>query len=176
VHLQNESPLSILKNVRIFVFDMDGVFTNNTILVQEDGSLLRTMHVADGLAVKYALARGYEFHVITGGKSIGAVKRLNALGIENVHTGIANKRAVLQQIIQDRHHELSQMCYMGDDIPDIEVMQMVGVPVCPQDAHPDIKKICVFQTNKRGGEGCVRELIELVMRLRGDWPETPLYL
>lgn len=167
--------LNALKATKVFMFDVDGVFTDNTILINEDGHLMRTMNVLDGLAVKYALHFQFPIHIITGGKSLGVKQRLNALGIQHIHLGIENKLALAKQIIESEKYSINEILYMGDDYPDLEVMSYVGIPVCPAGSHPSIQSTAIHQTQRSGGQGCVREIIELVLQLQGKWPSQPIY-
>jgi len=160
-----------IKAVKAFVFDVDGVFTNNDLLVTEAGELLRTMNVRDGQAVKWAIRAGYPVAVITGGRSEGAKKRLTDLGIEEYYSGIANKWEAFQSFLRRTNTLVSEVCYMGDDLPDIPVLRKVVLSCCPADAVPEVLGICDYISPLQGGRGCARDIIEKVMKLQEKWPE-----
>jgi len=160
-----------LKAVKAFIFDVDGVLTNNEILVTEAGELLRTMNVRDGQAIKWAIRAGYSVCIITGGRSEGTKKRLTDLGIEEYYSGIADKLPVFQSFLQRTGRQALEVCYMGDDIPDLPVLRRVGVSACPADSVPEVLDTCDYISPLKGGAGCVREIIEKVMKLQDKWPE-----
>ena len=160
-----------MRAVKAFVFDVDGVFTNNEILVSEAGELLRTMHVRDGQAVKWAIRAGYPVGIITGGRSEGVKKRFTDLGIEEYYSGIHDKWETLQAFLRRTNTLVSEICYMGDDLPDLPVLRKVVLSCCPADATADVSGICDYVSPLPGGSGCVREIIEKVMRLQERWPE-----
>jgi 3-deoxy-D-manno-octulosonate 8-phosphate phosphatase (KDO 8-P phosphatase) len=156
-------------DISTFFFDVDGVLTNNMILILEDGKLLRQMNVRDGLAIKMALQQGYRICIITGGRSEGVTERLRALGISDIHSGIADKLEVYEDIKSLYNLADEEVLYMGDDLPDYPVMRRVGLPVCPADAAPEIAEISHYVSPLVGGAGCVRDVIEKVMRIQGKW-------
>ncbi|KAA3639292.1 MAG: 3-deoxy-D-manno-octulosonate 8-phosphate phosphatase [Bacteroidetes bacterium] len=161
--------LESFKDVHTFIFDVDGVLTDGNLLITESGELLRTMNVRDGYAMKRALQAGYLVCIITGGNSLGVNDRLRALGINEIHSGINNKIAVYNQIVDQHNLEEGGILYLGDDMPDYEVMRRVGLPACPKDAIREIKEIATYISPMEGGKGCVRDVIEKVLRLNGDW-------
>ena len=158
-----------LRNVQTFIFDVDGVLTNGHLLVMPDGEFLRTMNIKDGYAMQLAIKKGYRICIISGGHSKGVPVRLERLGVQEVHMGASDKMAVFQGIISKYNIDPSTILYMGDDVPDIKVMQQCGVPCCPGDAVTEIKSISSYISHKNGGEGCVRDVIEQVMRLHASW-------
>lgn len=160
----------LLPGIKAFVFDVDGVFTDGTVQITTAGDQLRTMIVRDGYAVKQAVEHGYEICVITGGNHVGVRHRLRGLGVTDVHLGVKDKLPVIQKFF--RKHDLlkEEVAYMGDDLPDLEAMQMAGLVSCPQDAVPEIKEASDYISHRNGGHGCVRDLIEQVMRVQGKWP------
>lgn len=160
-----------LRSIKGFVFDVDGVFTNNNILITEAGELLRTMNVRDGQVVKWALRAGYEIAIITGGRSEGTKKRLTDLGITEYYSGVTDKLPVFQSFLERSNLLPSEICYMGDDIPDIPVLRKVIVSACPADSVPEVLEICDYISPIAGGGGCVRDIIEKVMKIQGKWPE-----
>lgn len=158
--------LSLFKPIKHFIFDVDGVLTDGTLLVEGSGHLARTMHARDGYAMHTAIKKGYDVIIITGGKSEAVEKRLRGLGIEQVFIGVKDKVAVLESIT---NIDLEKTIYMGDDMPDYEVIQKVGLPTCPQDACNEIKDLCKYVSPIDGGQGCVRDVIEKVLKLNNDW-------
>jgi 3-deoxy-D-manno-octulosonate 8-phosphate phosphatase (KDO 8-P phosphatase) len=164
--------LENFKSIRSFVFDVDGVFTNSQILVTEEGALLRSMSVRDGFAVKNAIREGYPVCIITGGYSEGVVHRLKGLGVRDVFSGVQDKLPVLKSYVEAYNLDLETILYMGDDLPDYEAMRRVGLPTCPSDAVREIKEFSRYISPFDGGHGCVRDVIEKVMRLQGTWPEV----
>lgn len=158
------------KQIRTFLFDVDGVFTNSQLLITEEGHLLRSMTVRDGYAVKQALKKGYRIAVITGGRSTGVIQRLNNLGIQDVFSGVQNKLEVYRQYLASYQMSGDEVLYLGDDLPDFEVMQKVRLACAPRDAAPEILQIADYISPCKGGEGCVRDVIEKVLKLNHDWP------
>lgn len=159
-----------MKAIRAFILDVDGVLTNNDVLVTEDGAFLRTMNVRDGQAIKWAVEKGYHFCVITGGRSEGVSNRLKTLGIQQIYSGISKKVPVFEQFIREFMLSPIEVCYMGDDLPDLPVLRKVGLPACPSDAVPEIINVARYISPLNGGQGCVRDIVEKVLKLRGDWP------
>jgi len=163
--------LENFKNINTFLFDVDGVMTNSKVLLTEDGHFLRSVSIRDGFAISEAIKLGYHIAVISGGHSNGVIARLRALGIEHVYTRIRTKTDVLADHASEFSLDLTRAIYMGDDVPDIGVMKMVGLPCCPSDAIPQIISISKYVSPHIGGNGCVRDVIEKVLRLNGQWPE-----
>lgn len=158
-----------LQHITAIVLDIDGVCTDNLILVTDHGEFLRSMNVRDGLAIKKAIQSGYRMAVISGGRSLGTLKRFELLGIEEIHLGIENKMAVLEPLLKKWNLSFSQVAYMGDDLTDIEILSRVGLPACPKDAVPEVLKICNYVSPYAGGNACVRDLIEKIMQSRKLW-------
>ena len=163
--------LEKFNDITTFIFDVDGVLTNSQLLVMEDGSLLRQMNVRDGYAIKWAIQRGYKVAIITGGKSEGVVSRLQNLGVVNIYYGIKDKVEAYREFVYLYEDEITDVnvLYMGDDIVDLPVMQLAGLPACPHDACPEILAISQYVSPAAGGAGAVRDVIERVMKLNGDW-------
>lgn len=157
--------------IRTFIFDVDGVLTNSYVLVMEDGSSLRQMNVKDGYAIKRAVEENYRVCVITGGVSEGVKKRLEGLGIRDVYLGIEEKLEVYEAYVDAYKIDPETILYMGDDMPDYPVMRKVGLPACPQDAVPEVLELAKYISPCDGGSGCVRDVIEKVLRLHGKWVE-----
>jgi 3-deoxy-D-manno-octulosonate 8-phosphate phosphatase (KDO 8-P phosphatase) len=160
-----------LKAIRAFVLDVDGVLTNNDVLVTETGEFLRTMNVRDGQAIRWATDKGYPMCVITGGRSEGVISRLKTLGIQQIYSGRHDKLPVFEQFIREFRLSPIEVCYIGDDLPDLPVLRKVGLPACPADAVPEVLHVARYVSPLNGGMGCVRDIIEKVMKLRGDWPQ-----
>ncbi|MFM9008680.1 MAG: KdsC family phosphatase [Bacteroidota bacterium] len=158
-----------LSKVRCFVFDIDGVLTDGKLLVQADGSMLRSMNIKDGYALRLAVRKHYAVYIISGSPQPGSAIRLNRLGIDEVHHGVENKVPVLENLLLKTQTAFDQVLYMGDDMPDLEVMKKCGIRTCPADAVHQIKSICQYVSPFVGGAGCVRDVIEQVLTLNGDW-------
>lgn len=161
--------LSKLKPIKTFVFDMDGVLTDGSFIVSEN-EWLRRMNVKDGYALQLAVAKGYNVLVVSGSHSDSANERLRKLGIEHIFTKIKTKEIFLKQLMAESNLSFSETLFMGDDIPDYECMKMVEVAACPSDACFDIKAIADYISPFKGGEGCVRDVIEKVLKLNNHWP------
>jgi 3-deoxy-D-manno-octulosonate 8-phosphate phosphatase (KDO 8-P phosphatase) len=158
-----------LTRVKTFLFDVDGVLTDGAITLLPTGEEVRTMNTKDGFALQLAIKMGYRIAVITGGKSESVRKRLNRLGITDVYLGVNDKLDVYKEYIDIHTLNTEEILYMGDDVPDYEVMQRVGIATCPNDAVPEIKSLCIYVSDKKGGSGCVRDVIEQVMKVQGTW-------
>ncbi|MBX9449514.1 MAG: HAD-IIIA family hydrolase [Taibaiella sp.] len=161
--------LSHFKNIKAFVMDIDGVLTNGQVYIQENGTLLRAMNIKDGYAVQLAVKKGYHIVVISGASSEPCKLRLQALGVVHVYLGVKDKAEFLKEKSKELKILLPECIYIGDDMPDLEVMKLCGLRACPQDSCPDIKMIADYTSEAKGGEGCIRDIIEKVMKVRGDW-------
>jgi len=161
--------LSKLTEVTTFVLDVDGVMTDGRVLVTEEGNMLRSFNIKDGFAMQLAIKLGYNICIITGGNSSGVIKRLEGLGITDIYSKIHEKLPVFQEYLSAKNLKASEVAYMGDDIPDYNLIKEVGLKCCPSDASHDIKDICDFISFYPGGGGCVRELIEKVLRAQSKW-------
>ncbi len=159
----------LLNNVKAFIFDVDGVLTDGKLHISEKGELLRQMNVKDGYALKHALKKGYEICIISGGNNPAVKSRLQGLGITNVYLGIDDKMESLDEFSDVYDVPFENMCYMGDDIPDIPVMKVVGLATCPQNAVPEVKAISHYVSHKNGGDTCVRDIIEQVLKVQHNW-------
>jgi len=158
-----------LANITTFIFDVDGVFTDGKVLVDSAGELLRTMNVKDGYALKTAIQKGYHVCIITGGTNAGVKKRFQALGVPHIYMGAHHKIEQLNGFLKQENISAENVLYMGDDLPDIPPMQTVGMPTCPQDAVPEVKAVSKYISHKNGGNTCVRDVIEQVLKVRGHW-------
>lgn len=163
--------LELFRQVRAFIFDVDGVFTNNEILITENGQLLRKMNIRDGLAVKIAVQKGYPIGIISGGKSEGVRSRFADLGIRDIYLGRQEKMDAFEDFLLTHDLDPKEVLYMGDDLPDYPVMRRVGIPVCPQDAAPELFQIVEYISPFAGGTGCVRDVIQQVLQLQEKWVE-----
>jgi 3-deoxy-D-manno-octulosonate 8-phosphate phosphatase (KDO 8-P phosphatase) len=164
--------LEKFREIKTFIFDVDGVLTNNEILILEGGELLRKMNIRDGYALKRAVQQGYNVCVITGGKSEGVRKRLNGLGVTDVFMGRStDKVEAFEAYVYEKDLDPQEVLYMGDDLPDYAVMRKVGLPACPRDAAPEIIEIAEYVSSFEGGAGCAREVIEKVLRLHEKWSD-----
>lgn len=161
--------LNLFKDIDTFVFDVDGVLTDGSLLLLDDGQQVRRMNIKDGYALQLAIKKGYRVLVISGGASEAVRTRLNKLGITDVYLRVTDKIEVLEQYRLANGLQWPQILFMGDDIPDYGVMQLAGMPCAPADAAPEIKRLAKYISPVKGGEGCVRDVIEKVMKLRGDW-------
>lgn len=157
-----------LINVKAFAFDVDGVFSGN-IFLTENGDQLRTMNIKDGYAVQLAIKKGYPMAIITGGVSEGILKRFEGLGVKDIFMGCKQKTIEFEIFLKKHSLNASDILYMGDDIPDYKIMKSAGVPVCPADAAEEIKSISKYISDIKGGKGCVRDVIEQVLRAQGKW-------
>ncbi|QKG80447.1 KdsC family phosphatase [Tenuifilum thalassicum] len=159
----------LLPQVKAFAFDVDGVFTDGTVILHPSGDMLRTSNTRDGYAVHVAVERGFPIAIISGGKSESVRDRFKGLGVTDIYLGTHDKVDALEDFRFKYGIELSEILYMGDDMPDYEVMSRVGVPTCPRDATPEIQQISAYISSYNGGKGCVRDVIEQVLRVKGLW-------
>jgi 3-deoxy-D-manno-octulosonate 8-phosphate phosphatase (KDO 8-P phosphatase) len=167
--VENKNFKQLLKQVKAMVFDVDGVLTDSSLILMPDGELVRTMNMRDSIALRLAVKNGYRLCIITGGNSQIIKRRLNLLGIDDIYLKTEDKFEAMKEFVALYDLELSQVLYMGDDLVDYEVMSKVGVPVCPKDAVNEIKSISLYISHLEGGKGCVRDIIEQVMKISGKW-------
>lgn len=161
--------LEKLARIKLLVFDLDGVMTNGKILVMPQGEWIREMDVKDGFALQYAIKSGLVVAVITGSSSVPVKDRLLKLGIELFYENIAKKSLVIQALLTKYKMDKSDAMFMGDDIPDLDAFEAVGVKCCPRDASTDVLEKADYISPKTGGNGCVRDIIEKIMRAQGKW-------
>ena len=162
----------LLSEITTFVFDVDGVFTDGSLLVTTDGEMLRKMNVKDGYAVKTALQKGYNICVISGGTNPGVKERLKGLGVTDIYLGAHHKEEPLDEYLDIYNIDPKNVLYMGDDLPDIPPMKKVALATSPQNAVAEVKAIYDYVSHKNGGDGCVRDIIEQVLKVRGDWNDN----
>lgn len=165
----SKSYKEILNDITTFIFDVDGVLTDSSVHVSQNGEMLRIMNIRDGFAMKAAVESGYNVCIISGGSNEGVRIRLKNLGINDIHLSSPDKVKTFKEYTELYNINPSQVLYMGDDIPDYHVMKLVGLSTCPQDAVPEIKAISKYISHKNGGRGAVREIIEQVMKVQGKW-------
>jgi 3-deoxy-D-manno-octulosonate 8-phosphate phosphatase (KDO 8-P phosphatase) len=161
--------LQQFKPITTFIFDVDGVLTNGTLLVLNDGQLARQMNIRDGYALQLAIKKGYRVAIISGGTSDAVKERLEKLGVTDVFMKVENKKEKLLEYCIAHNLSWDEILFMGDDIPDYLPMQMVGLACCPSDAATEIKQISQYISPTNGGNGCARDVIEKVLKLNGHW-------
>lgn len=159
----------LLPNINTLIFDVDGVLTNGMVTIMPDGELIRHMNIKDGYALKTAVDKGYNVCIISGGTNEGVKTRLANLGIKDIYLGAHDKIQQYNELVKKYNLKPENVVYMGDDIPDYPVMKLVGLSCCPNDAAPEIQKISRYISYKKGGEGCVRDIIEQVLKVQGKW-------
>jgi 3-deoxy-D-manno-octulosonate 8-phosphate phosphatase (KDO 8-P phosphatase) len=160
---------ALLTEVNTLIFDYDGVMTDGRVILQHADQPLRTANVKDGYILQLAVKLGYNVAIISGGFSRSMETRFESLNIKDAYIGVKNKLEVYHKYIKEKGIEPHQVLYMGDDIPDIPVMKEVGVPVCPMDASEEVKALSVYISDKNGGDGCVRDIIEQVLKVQDKW-------
>ncbi len=163
-----------LKKVRAFAFDVDGVFASSLVLLNADGEMLRTMNIKDGYVIQYAIKKGFPIAIISGGGSNAIIERFKNLGVKDIYVKILDKEQALLDFAANNSLDLAAILYMGDDIPDLGPIATVGFPTCPADAVPEIKELCCYISDKEGGKGCVRDVVEQVLKVQGLWMDTEM--
>lgn len=164
----------VIARVEAFVFDVDGVMTDGGIIPTAEGDFIRRYNAKDGYALAYAIKHGYKVCIITGGRGRTLENRLRMLGIRRYYLDCMDKITTLRGYLAEEGLDPAQVIYMGDDIPDLECMQAVGIPVCPADAAPEVLEIARYVSEFNGGHGAVRDIIEQVLRARGDWAKDAM--
>ena len=158
-----------LKKIRAIVFDMDGVLSAETISLGDDGIPRRTVNIKDGYAIQLALKMGLRVAIITGCTIEAVAVRYRLLGMEDIYLGASVKIKTYDEFLAKYGLKDEQVMYMGDDIPDLEVMRRVGCPVCPKDACREVKEASLYVSGCAGGYGCGRDVIEQTLRAQGHW-------
>lgn len=158
-----------LRKIRLIAFDIDGVLSASTIPVADDGQPMRTANIKDGYAIHLALKVGMPIAIITGGKDEAVRRRYESLGCQDVHLGCSLKIETYDALLQKYGIGDENVLYMGDDIPDYEIMKRCGCPCSPKDAAPEIRDISIYVSHCLGGMGCGRDVIEQVLRAQGKW-------
>jgi len=164
-----------LVRVKAFIFDIDGVLSTQTIGLNVFGVPNRTVNLRDGYAIQLAVKKGYHVGIISGSSSKDYQKRLKMLGVNDIYLNSRSKIDHFNDFLRKKNIGKEEVLYMGDDIPDYEVMKVCGIPVCPSDADSEIKQLAVYISDRKGGEGCVRDVIEQVMRLHNKWLGSDTY-
>ena len=157
------------KQIKAFIFDVDGVLSADVSILNEEGDPSRTTNMKDGYAIRNALNNGYEVAIITGGMIERVRLRYEKLGVKHIYMGAFNKLESLADFLKKTGFSKNELVYMGDDIIDYLIMKEVGLPTCPRDAVPEIREIAKYISDKEGGAGCARDIIEQVMRAQGSW-------
>jgi 3-deoxy-D-manno-octulosonate 8-phosphate phosphatase (KDO 8-P phosphatase) len=157
------------QKVTTFIFDVDGVLTDGTVLVLENGLQARRMNIKDGFALQMAIKNGYHVLIVSGGNSPQVANRLEKLGVKDVHMAVGDKKAFVSEYIQKHKLRKDQLLYMADDLPDLPVMSLVGMACCPADAVNEIKEAVHYISPLKGGDACVRDVIEKVLKLNDHW-------
>ncbi|MGB1038970.1 MAG: KdsC family phosphatase [Bacteroidia bacterium] len=168
--------LDQLSEVKTFIFDVDGVFTTGTVIATDSGEMNRDFNIKDGFAINHAVKNGYTIIIISGGDSEGVRTRLKRLGVKEVHTAIRDKEAHLRSLQERLSIDLQNTVYMGDDLPDIPVMNMCGVKVSPADAVWEVRDSADIVTKSNGGRGAIREIVEKVMVTQDTWKSDDQYV
>ena len=158
-----------LHKIKAFVFDVDGVLTERDVLVSENGEFLRRFNTKDGYALRCAVQKGYKTGIITGAASETIIKRFIPFNITDIYLNSYYKLPDFNHFIGKHGLNVDEVLYMGDDIPDIEIMKICGMSACPADAVPEVKAASRYISHFAGGKGCVRDVIEQVMKVRNHW-------
>ena len=161
--------LELFKPITTFIFDVDGVLTDGTLLLLENGVQARRMSIKDGFALQMALKNGFRVQIISGGNSPEVKDRLEKLGVKDIAMSVLNKKAFLEELISTNQLKKEELLYMGDDLPDIPAMSVVGLPCCPADAVNEVKEAAQYISPFNGGDACARDVIEKVLKLNDKW-------
>ncbi len=159
----------LLPMVKAFAFDVDGVLSSSEITMHPNGVPMRSINTKDGYALQLAVKLGYPVAIITGGKTRNVKIRFRGLGIKDIHMGASKKLPIFESFLAKHNLKAEEVMFMGDDIPDYPVMEACGFPVCPADAVPEIQAISIYTSHKKGGDGCVRDILEQVLKAQGKW-------
>jgi 3-deoxy-D-manno-octulosonate 8-phosphate phosphatase (KDO 8-P phosphatase) len=170
-----ESFLNKLKDITTFIFDVDGVLTDGTVYISETGEQSRAFNIKDGYAIQLAVKSGYNVCAVSGSRSKSVLYRLNGWGVKDVYLGIHTKIVKIKIYLEERSIIHENVLYMGDDIPELEAMRVVGLPVCPVDAAEEVKAVSLYVSPYAGGRGCARDVIEKVMKVQGKWMNEDAY-
>jgi len=158
-----------LNRITTFIFDIDGVLTDGRVHITSRGDLMRTMHTKDGFAIKTALKKAYNVAIISGAQDPNVITRLSYLGIKDIFIKVDNKLPVFEKYLSDKSLTAEEVLYMGDDIPDIPLLQRAGLSAAPRDAVQEVLDVVDYISHKKGGKTCVRDVIEQVLRVQGKW-------
>jgi 3-deoxy-D-manno-octulosonate 8-phosphate phosphatase (KDO 8-P phosphatase) len=163
----------LFKKITTFIFDVDGVLTDGTVMVMENGLQARRMSIKDGFALQLAIKTGYRVAVVSGSSPSPVVDRLEKLGVSEVHMAVEDKRSFIINYIERNNLTPEDVLFMGDDLPDLPAMSAVGLPACPADAVNEIKEVVKYISPLHGGMGCARDVIEKVLKLNEQWTNLP---
>ena len=158
-----------LRKIRALIFDVDGVLSRQTISLHPNGEPMRTVNIKDGYALQHAVKCGVTVAIISGAKTEAVRKRYEGLGLTDIVLGAAVKLTAYEDLLKKYNLTDEEVLYMGDDIPDYEIMKRAGVPCCPADAAPEIKAMCTYISHKKGGEGCARDILEQILKAQDKW-------
>lgn len=158
-----------LKNIHTVIFDVDGVLSEETITMSAEGEPLRTVNIKDGYAIQLAVKQGLRIVIMTGGNTPAVRRRYEGLGVTDLYMGCNVKLRAYDDLKAKYHIADSEVLYVGDDVPDIEIMRLVGCPCCPADACPDVQAVSIYVSDRKGGRGCGRDIVEQVLRAQGKW-------
>mgnify|MGYP000215213015 CR=1 FL=1 len=158
-----------LVKIKAFGFDVDGVLSGSSLVLDSSGEMLRNMNIKDSYALQYAVKKQYPVAIISGGHSDPLYKRFANLGIIDIYSRAFNKKDSLLDFAYKYHLSPENILFMGDDIPDIEALTFCGMACCPADAAEEVRQVCSYISDKQGGQGCVRDVIEQVLKLQGNW-------
>lgn len=161
--------LEKIKHIKAFVLDVDGVLTNGMLMLTESGEQLRQFNIKDGYALQLAVKRGFKIAIVSGARSKGVEHRLKGLGIMDIYLGLDSKTEAYQEFLNKHSLSSEQVLFMGDDIPDLQLMDLAGLAVCPADAVEEIKSASQYISARNGGEAFVRDIIEKVLKVQNLW-------
>lgn len=161
--------LAEFKKVTTFIFDVDGVLTDSTVFLLDNGLQARRMNIKDGLALQMAIKNGFRVITISGSFSEPVIQRLRKLGLEEVHMAVTDKKKFVEEYLASHQLQWDEILYMADDLPDRALMKQVGLPCCPADAVPEILELSKYISSLNGGYGCVRDVIEKVLKVQDKW-------
>lgn len=166
--MSNAQPVSFSR-IRHFIFDIDGVLTDGTIYVMPEGEQVRRMNIKDGYALQLARQLGYSLMIVSGSAPSAVANRLQKLGLDDIYFSVSDKAAFISTRLQERGWDPQHTLFMGDDLPDLKALLEVGVSACPNDAASEIRSAAMYISPLGGGMGCVRDVIEQVLRANGHW-------
>ena len=158
-----------LKSITTFVLDVDGVLTNGKLILEGSGEITRTISTRDGYIIRRAIKKGYNVSIITFGNSKMLEKMMNYLGVSDIFSSVENKLETLNSYCSSKKITLENVLYMGDDMPDIDCIKSVSIGTCPNDAVPEIREVADYISHVNGGDGCVRDVMEQVLKINNDW-------
>lgn len=164
------------KDINTFILDVDGVFTTGTVIATDEGAMNRDFNIKDGYAINQAVTNDYHIIIISGGNSEGVRKRLAKLGVKHIFTAVSDKKQKLKELTDELQLDLDKALYMGDDLPDIPVMEMCGISVAPSDAAWEVQEVADIVSKKPGGKGAIREVIQKVLITQDSWANDSAYV